>query len=77
MIFELPSLSHFGTFALKTLLKRDNFLCFMRVGGSKCANRSHLFQIYVQNMYKCTKVRRCELFGAVDRYYTIENVMEG
>ena len=33
MIFELPSLSDSGTFALKTLLQIDSYLCFMRGGG--------------------------------------------
>ena len=28
-------------------------------------------------MYTCMKVCRCELLGAIDRHYTIENVADG
>ena len=75
MIFEPPSPSHSGIFSLKTLLQIDNYSCSMSVRVSKCASRSHLFQIYEQNMYKSTKVQRCELLGARDRHYIIENDM--
>ena len=58
MIFELRSLSHFGTFALKTLLIIDNYLCFMNVQGSKCASRSHFYFKYMCKI--CTNAQRCE-----------------
>ena len=52
MILELPSLTDSGTFALKTLLQIDNYLCLMSVQRSKCASSSYLFQINVQNLSK-------------------------